>query len=87
MVFFSYFYGFNSTFLNNRANAEALEIIKNDNNITFTFTGRNNLLNAIYSMGDVNFTNVTYWGANGITTVSATLSDPIRQLVKTSLWA
>ena len=64
----------NSIFLNNRANAEALEIIKNDNNITFTFTGRNNLLNAIYSTGDVNFTNVTYWGATGITTVSAILS-------------
>ena len=64
----------NSIFLNNRANAEALEIIKNDNNITFTFTGRNNLLNAIYSTGDVNFTNVTYWGATGITTVSARLS-------------
>ena len=66
----------NSRFLNNRANAEALEITKNDNNITITFTGRNNLLNAIYSRNDaeVTFTNVTYWGANGITTVSATMS-------------
>jgi predicted outer membrane repeat protein len=33
----------NSRFLNNRANAKALEITKNDNNITITFTGRNNL--------------------------------------------
>ena len=66
----------NSRFLNNRANAEALEITKNDNNITITFTGRNNLLNAIYSSNDaeVTFTNVTYWGANGIATVSATMS-------------
>ena len=64
------------SFLNNRANAEALEITKNDNNITITFTGRNNLLNAIYSSNDaeVTFTNVTYWGANGITTVSDTMS-------------
>ena len=66
----------NSRFLNNRANAEALEITKNDNNITITFTGGNNLLNAIYSSNDaeVTFTNVTYWGANGITTISATMS-------------
>jgi len=51
-----------------------LDVVKNDNNITITFTGQNNLLNAIYSEGDVTFTNVTYWGANGITTVSATMS-------------
>ena len=56
----------NSCFLNNRANAEALEVIKNDNNITITFTGNDNLLNAIYSVGEVTFTNVTYWGAKGI---------------------
>ena len=66
----------NSTFLNNRANAEALDVVKNDNNITITFTGQNNLLNAIYSRNDaeVTFNNVKYWGANGIATVSATLS-------------
>ena len=66
----------NSRFLNNRANAEALEITKNDNNITITFTGGNNLLNAIYSRNDaeVDFTNVAYWESNGITTVSATMS-------------
>jgi len=64
----------NSILLNNRADAEALDVVKNDNNITITFTGQNNLLNAIYSEGDVTFTNVTYWGANGITTVSATMS-------------
>ena len=64
----------NSILLNNRADAEALDIVKNDDNITITFTGRNNLLNAIYSEGDVTFTNVTYWGASGITTDSATLS-------------
>ena len=67
---------FNSRFLNNRANAEVLEVTKNDNNITITFTGNDNLLNAIYSRNgaEVTFTNVTYWGANGITTVSATMS-------------
>ncbi|MBO5151500.1 MAG: right-handed parallel beta-helix repeat-containing protein, partial [Methanobrevibacter sp.] len=66
----------NSTFLNNRANAESLDVVKNDNNITITFTGQNNLLNAIYSREDteVAFYNVTYWGANGITTVSSTMS-------------
>ena len=65
-----------STFLNNRANAGDLDVVKNDNNITITFTGQNNLLNAIYSRNDVEvtFTNVTYWGADGITTVSAKLS-------------
>jgi predicted outer membrane repeat protein len=68
----------NSTFLNNRANAEALEISKNENNITITFTGQNNLLNAIYSNGDVNFTNVTYWGANGITNTGNSTITPSR---------
>ncbi len=65
-----------STFLNNRANAGALDIVKTENNITITFTGQNNLLNAIYSRNDeeVTFTNVTYWGADGITTVSSTMS-------------
>ena len=66
----------NSTFLNNRANAGALDIVKTENNITITFTGQNNLLNAIYSRNDaeVTFNNVTYWGANGIATVSATMA-------------
>ena len=66
----------NSIFLNNRANAEDLEVVKNDNNITIIFTGQNNLLNAIYSRNDaeVTFNNVKYWGANGITTLSATRS-------------
>ena len=56
----------NSIFLNNSADAESLEVIKNENNITIIFKGKNNLLNAIYSNGDVSFTNVTYWGADGI---------------------
>ncbi len=66
----------NSIFLNNRTNAEALEITKNDNNITITFTGNDDLLNAIYSRNDneVSFTNVTYWGANGIATLTAIIS-------------
>ena len=67
---------FNSCFLNNRANAESLDIIKNDNNITIIFTGQNNLLNAIYSRDniEVTFNNVTYWGKNGITTIDTTIS-------------
>jgi predicted outer membrane repeat protein len=58
----------NSIFLNNRANAKDLQVTKNENNITITFTGNNNILNAIYSRNDakVSFSNVTYWGANGI---------------------
>ena len=56
----------NSILLNNKAKAEVLDVVKNDDNITITFTGQNNILNAIYSSGDVNFTNVSYWGANGI---------------------
>ena len=66
----------NSRFLNNRANAGALDVVKNDNNITITFTGGNNLLNAIYSRynAEVTFNNVKYWGAEGIATVSAKLS-------------
>ena len=65
-----------STFLNNRANAGALDIVKTENNITITFTGQNNLLNAIYYREDaeVTFNNVKYWGSNGITTVSSTMS-------------
>ena len=64
----------NSIFLNNRANAETLDVVKNDNDITIIFKGQNNLLNAIYSNGDVTFNNVTYWGKNGITTISDTVS-------------
>ena len=58
-----------SSFLNNRANASAdvpLNVTVNENTIEITFMGQDNLLNAIYSNGDVNFSNVTYWGANGI---------------------
>ena len=69
---------FNSFFLNNRANAKDLEIIKNDNNITIIFTGQNNLLNAIYSNGDVTFTNVTYWATNGIQNTGSSATIPSR---------
>ncbi len=69
----------NSTFLNNRANVDdntPLNVTINENNITITFMGQDNLLNAIYSKdnGEVTFNNVTYWGANGITTISSTKS-------------
>ena len=68
----------NSRFLNNRANAEALEVTKNDNNITITFTGKDNLLNAIYSEGDVTFTNVFYWSVEGITNTGSSAIKPTR---------
>ena len=74
----------NSTFLNNRANVDddtPLNVIINENNITITFMGQNNLLNAIYSCEDaeVTFNNVTYWGANGITTISSTNPESINE--------
>ena len=57
----------NSIFLNNKANADVLDVTQNENNIIITFMGQNNFINAIYSYQDVTFTNVTYWGSNGIT--------------------
>ena len=68
----------NSIFLNNRADAEELQVIKNDNNITIIFTGKDNLLNAMYFEGDleVNIINATYWGANGIANTDG--SAPVR---------
>ncbi|WP_296890428.1 right-handed parallel beta-helix repeat-containing protein, partial [uncultured Methanobrevibacter sp.] len=62
---------YNSNFLNNRAKMDAntpFNVTKNENNIEITFMGQNNLINAIYSKDncEVGFTNVTYWGANGI---------------------
>ncbi len=56
----------NSRFLNNRADAEKLDVTQDGNNFTATLTGNDNLLNAIYCDVDVRFTNVTYWGVNGI---------------------
>ena len=61
----------NSYFLNNRANVDDDPFILNltGNNAEIIFIGRNNLINAIYSDNDcdVSFSNVTYWGARGIT--------------------
>ena len=70
----------NSCFLNNRANAETLEVTKNDNNVTITFTGNDNLLNAIYSRNDdeVTFTNVIYWSSNGIANTGSSPIKPSR---------
>ncbi|WP_116592083.1 right-handed parallel beta-helix repeat-containing protein [Methanobrevibacter thaueri] len=71
----------NSCFLNNKANVETLDVVKNENNITITFMGQDNLLNAIYSENnvEVTFNNVTYWGANGITTISSAKSGSNRE--------
>ena len=72
-----------STFLNNRANMadnNPLKTTINENTITITFTGQNNLLNAIYSRNDVevSLTNVAYWGANGITNTGNSPIKPSR---------
>ena len=70
----------NSSFLDNRANValsflgrSPLVISRYDNYIEITFKGRDNLLNAIYSTRDVSVTNVTYWGANGVTNTGSRL--------------
>jgi len=60
-----------STFLNNKANMDSIApftLTVNGTNIEIAFHGNNNLFNAILSRlkGDVNVTNVTYWGASGI---------------------
>lgn len=55
----------NSSFLNNRADADTLRAVQMRNNITITFTGKNNFLNAFCSNRAITVTNVTYWGANG----------------------
>ena len=70
----------NSIFLNNRANAKDLQVTRNENNITITFTGQNNFLNAIYSRNDteVTFTNVTYWSAKGISNTGSSAIKPSR---------
>ena len=60
----------NSSFLNNRANADTstpFNVTKNESRIEIIFMGQDNFLNAIYSQGDIKFSNVTYWGAEGIT--------------------
>ncbi len=66
-----------SLFLNNRANAddEPFNVTINGNGVEITFKGLNNLLNAIYSRGDVKFSNVTYWGADGITNTDSFTPD------------
>ncbi|MBE6490127.1 MAG: hypothetical protein E7Z83_04645 [Methanobrevibacter sp.] len=69
----------NSCFLNNKAKVQDLEVIKNDNNITIVLTGNDNFINAIYAWNPITFTNVTYWGAYGIETISSTISKSDRE--------
>ncbi|MBR0272261.1 MAG: Ig-like domain repeat protein, partial [Methanobrevibacter sp.] len=40
--------------------------------------GQDNLLNAIYSTSDVSFTNVTYWGAEGVANTGSSAVTPSR---------
>ena len=63
-----------SLFLNNRADASAddpLNVTVKGNTIEITFMGQNNLLNAIRSNNGINFTDVTYWGSEGISNTGA----------------
>lgn len=62
-----------TSFLYNRADAEDLDVVINENNIKIIFYGNDNLLNAIYSEQEVNFTNVTYF--DGI--ITNTDSSPV----------
>jgi len=71
----------NSIFLNNRANAEPncpILITEMENNITITFIGNNNLLNAINSNVNITVLNVTYWGANGTINTGDSPFIPVR---------
>ena len=57
----------NSVLLNNRANSDQVTLTRNNNNnVTIVFTGKDNLLNAIYTEDNIDFDNVSYWGVNGI---------------------
>ena len=70
----------NSIFLNNRADAtyNGISIEKDGTNIKITFSGGDNLLNAIYSDNEVSFTNVTYLDADGITNTGKSTTKPSR---------
>lgn len=67
----------NCILLDNRVNA-ALQVTKNEKNLTIVLTGNDNLLTAIYSLGDVTFHNVTYYGVNGITNTDSSSIKPSR---------
>lgn len=59
---------FNSTFINNKAMSAYLKISNASDVIILQFSGRNNFINAIYSAGQVTFTNVTYWNGDVVNT-------------------
>ncbi len=63
----------NSNFINNKAESTSLTSV-NDNKLVFTFTAKENYINAIYS-ANVNFINVTYW--NGAV-VNSDVFAPVR---------
>ena len=56
----------NSTFLNNRANSDSLSIQDYDLTLTITLVGNDNYINAIYSIGDFTFENVTYYNGQTV---------------------
>ena len=71
----------NTCFLNNKAKVDeksAFNVIKNGTNIQIAFLGHDNHLNAIYSNGKVICTNVTYWGAEGISNTGSSQFISIR---------
>ena len=59
---------------------DEFNVTKNNDSITITFTGGDNLLNALYSDVDVRLANVTYWGANGITNTDSSHIPPFRSI-------
>ena len=56
----------NSTFLNNKADSEALLMVNDDLTLTITFVGKDNYINAIYSPYDLTFNNVTYFNGSTV---------------------
>ena len=54
----------NSTFLDNKADSEALLVVNDDLTLTITFVGKDNYINAIYSSYDLTFKNVTYFNGS-----------------------
>jgi len=66
----------NSLFLNNKAQSYELPENISDNKLTFTLVGRENYINAIWSVyDDVKFTNVTYWDGKITTSDNPVYSD------------
>ena len=66
----------NTVLLKNKADAKSFSIEQSANVFTITFSGNDNHLNAIYTRNDeaLEFENVTYWGAKGISNTGSKIS-------------